>query len=203
VPQAFCSASPDRVKELMQRISIERDYILYTGNFKPHKNISGLLKSFKIVYDRFPEIALVLAGFADRHFDAITMEISNTGLDGSVMIISNISEADLPALYSGARLFVMPSLYEGFGYPPLEAMACGTPVVCSNATSLPEVVEDGALLVDARNPHNMAKAMIQILESPDLARSLSKKGFEQARIFSGDRYAKNLYDLLKAVAKPR
>jgi glycosyltransferase involved in cell wall biosynthesis len=201
VPQSFSPAPKERVKELAKRIGLERDYILYAGNFKPHKNISGLIKSFKIVHDRFPEITLVLAGRADRHFDVITLEISNAGLDGSVTIINNISEADLAALYSGARLFGMSSLYEGFGYPPLEAMACGAPVVCSNATSLPEVVEDAAILVDMRDPQDMANAMIQILESPDLARSLSKKGIRQAQMFSGDRYAKNAYDLLKVAAQ--
>ena len=200
VPSAFCPASPGRIKELMRRFGIKRDYILYTGNFNPHKNVSGLIKSFAIVHDQFPDCMLVLAGYTKSHGCAIATQIADAGLQKNVIVASTISETDLPALYSGARLFVMPSLYEGFGYPPLEAMACGTPVVCSNATSLPEVVGDAALLVDANNPHDMAKAIIQILESPDMARILSKKGLERAKIFSGDNYAKNVYNLLMAAA---
>jgi alpha-1,3-rhamnosyl/mannosyltransferase len=196
VPQCFSPASKLLVEQLMRYIGIEHDYVLYTGNFKPHKNINSLIKSFKIVHDRFPAITLVLAGHTDHHIDAIATQIAITGLEGSVTILGAISEADLPALYSGARLFVMPSLYEGFGYPPLEAMACGTPVVCSNATSLPEVVGDAALLVDAHNPQEIAHAMIQILKSPDQARSLSTKGIEHARVFSGETYAKKVYDVL-------
>jgi glycosyltransferase involved in cell wall biosynthesis len=195
-PQSFCPASRLRVEQLKRGIGIERDYILYTGNFKPHKNITGLITSFKIVHDRFPDITLVLAGHTGHTIDVIATQIAVSGLEGKVTILGPISEADLPALYSGARLFAMPSLYEGFGYPPLEAMACGTPVVCSNATSLPEVVGDAALVVDAQNPQEMANAMIHILESPDLARSLSIKGLEHARIFSGERYAEKVYDVL-------
>jgi glycosyltransferase involved in cell wall biosynthesis len=196
VPQRFHPASKLRVEQLKRRIGIERDYVLYTGNFKPHKNIAGLITSFKIVHDRFPDITLVLAGHTGHHIDAIATQITVSGLEGHVTILNTISEADLPALYSGARLFAMPSLYEGFGYPPLEAMACGTPVVCSDATSLPEVVGDGALLVNANDPQDMANGMIQILESPDLARLLSIKGLEHARLFSGERYAEKVYDVL-------
>jgi glycosyltransferase involved in cell wall biosynthesis len=196
VPQRFHPVSKLSVEQLKRRIGIERDYVLYTGNFKPHKNITGLIKSFKIVHDRFPAIILVLAGHTGHHIDAIATQIAVSGLEGNITILGPINEADLPGLYSGARLFAMPSLYEGFGYPPLEAMACGTPVVCSDATSLPEVVGDGALLVNANDPQDMANGMIQILESPDLARLLSIKGLEHARLFSGERYAEKVYDVL-------
>jgi glycosyltransferase involved in cell wall biosynthesis len=197
VPPIFCPVSPDRVKSFTQRIGIKRDYILYTGNFKPHKNISGLVKSIKIVHDRFPEILLILAGDTGHHFDAISAEISTAGLGDCVKSIGAVNDTDLPTLYSGARLFVMPSLYEGFGYPPLEAMACGTPVVCSNATSLPEVAGDAAILVDANDHQAMADAMIQVIESPERVRLMSEKGKMRAKMFTGDRYAENLYDLLK------
>jgi glycosyltransferase involved in cell wall biosynthesis len=199
VPSSFCPSIPDRIQEVRRRLGIKRDYILYTGNFNPHKNVGGLIRSFSTVHDRFPDLLLVLSGYTENHTGAIATQIAAAGLQENVIITSTISDAEILSLYSGARLFVMPSLCEGFGYPPLEAMACGTPVVCSNAASLPEVVGDAAILVDANDHQAMAQAMIRILESPDLARTLSKKGLERAREFSGDIYATKVYDLLKEV----
>jgi glycosyltransferase involved in cell wall biosynthesis len=196
VQQRFCPASAAEVERVKKVSGITGDYLLYTGNFKPHKNVGTLISAFAAIHERFSDLTLVLAGQPDHNFEAISEAIVSADLEKKIRCIGSVKEADLPALYSGARLFVMPSLYEGFGYPPLEAMACGTPVVCSNATSLPEVVRDGALLVDARNPQDMAKAMIQILELPDLALSLLKKGLIQARKFAGERYAHAVYDLL-------
>ncbi|MBN2038031.1 MAG: glycosyltransferase family 4 protein [Chitinispirillaceae bacterium] len=184
---------------LKNRLAIRKDYILYTGNCKPHKNVEGLVRAFKTVHERIPEISLVLAGPLDRHAERIGTLITRSGLSSFITMTGALSEPDLCLLYCGARLFVMPSLQEGFGYPPIEAMACGLPVVCSNAASLPEVVGDAALPVDAQDPDRLSDAMIRVLESPDLARSLSEKGITRARRFSGDRYAKELYAVLKSV----
>jgi glycosyltransferase involved in cell wall biosynthesis len=198
LPALFRPASShEPIERVMKKLGIDRDYVLYAGNFKPHKNVPALITAFSMVRQRFPDLALVLAGPRDRHFSAISREIKGRGMNGCVVVPGAIEETDLPALYAGACLFVMPSLYEGFGFPPLEAMACGTPVVCSNATSLPEVVGDAAILVDANFPEKITEAILQVIESPELARSLSEKGVSRAGQFTGDRYAGSLYGFLK------
>jgi glycosyltransferase involved in cell wall biosynthesis len=188
----------DFVKKLTARIGIQGDYILYTGNFKPHKNVGALIEAFGALRDRYPDLLLVLAGNRDHHGNAIGNQIERSGLSGRIIIPGAIDDDELPALYSGARLFVMPSLYEGFGYPPVEAMACGVPVICSNATSLGEVVSDAALMVDARNSEDIAGAVGRILDSPEQAKSLATRGLLRARAFTNGRYAGALYSLLLA-----
>jgi glycosyltransferase involved in cell wall biosynthesis len=108
-------------------------------------------------------------------------------------------DADLPALHSGAALFCFPSLYEGFGLPPLEAMACGTPVVCSNAASLPEVVGDAALTVDPTDVEGLAVAMHRVLSDPDLAAELHARGLARARTFTWERTARETVAVYRRV----
>ncbi|MBN1127975.1 MAG: glycosyltransferase family 4 protein [Chitinispirillaceae bacterium] len=196
LPSFFHPAAPDSVERVKKAAGIDGEYILYTGNFKPHKNVGTLVRAFAAVHRRFPALSLVLAGAHDRHFAPVAREINDHGLNKCVITPGAIEETDLPALYSGARLFVMPSLFEGFGYPPLEAMACGTPVVCSNAASLPEVIGDAALIIDTREPGPMSEAMGRVLASRELARSLSEKGVVHVRPFLGERYAEALYSAL-------
>jgi len=197
LPASYKPVRREAVDRLIARLNVHTGYVLYTGNFKPHKNAGTLVKAFSEVHKRFPELFLILAGSHDHHFAPIKQEIKSSEIASLIIAPGIIDEPDLPALYSGARLFVMPSLYEGFGFPPLEAIACGAPVVCSNATSLPEVVGDAAIMVDARDWQELARAMIRVLESPDLAKSLSTKGINQAQKFSGDSYAQAVYEVLK------
>ena len=110
-----------------------------------------------------------------------------------------VPEGDLPALLSGARLFVFPSLYEGFGMPVLEAMACGTPVVCSNTSSLPEVVGDAALLVDPLDVGELAAALARVLDDAELRTELIQRGFEQAKGLSWEKCARETLDVLESV----
>jgi glycosyltransferase involved in cell wall biosynthesis len=126
-------------------------------------------------------------------------EIAELHLSGSVMPIGAVAEPDLPALYSAARLYVFPSLFEGFGLPILEAMACGTPVVSSNATSLPEVAGDAACLVDPLDEDQLAEAMYRALTDEPLHASLRKRGLERAREFSWERTARGTVDVYRRV----
>jgi alpha-1,3-rhamnosyl/mannosyltransferase len=112
-----------------------------------------------------------------------------------------VPQNDLPALITGARVFVLPSLYEGFGMPVLEAMACGTPVICSNAGSLPEVAGDAAILFDPHDPGQMARALHRVLENKALCRTLAQKGLRQAQRFSWEKCAQETLQVLETIGQ--
>jgi glycosyltransferase involved in cell wall biosynthesis len=187
---------PERIAETKKNYSIDSDFILYTGNFKPHKNVETLIRAFEKVLKIFPDITLVLAGAPIVSAEKIEKCIQSSPASSSIIVTGKIPIEDQVVLYSSAVVFVMPSLYEGFGYPPLEAMACGTPVVSSVETSLKEIVGDAGVPVDPRNPQQIAEKVMAILQSPDLAMSLRKKGIERAKQFTRERYARSLYKLL-------
>ena len=156
-------------------------YIFYVRNTKPHKNVARLLEAFAQM--EMPDVRLVLSGEADeatRH-QALQLEI-----DGRVVFAGRIPEADLPAYYRGAAVVTMPSLYEGFGLPPLEGMASGVPVVVSNVTSLPEVVGDAGLLVDPNEAGSIAEGLTRALTDTALRETLRARGLERAKQFNWD-----------------
>ncbi len=138
----------------MKRYGIDFPYLLFVGEISRRKNLSGLLKAFKILKadGKILRRRLVIVGKKTTETDHVMKEVTELGISGEVFFTGYIPDEDLPFIYNGADLFVFPSLYEGFGIPPLEAMRCGTPVVASNATSIPEVVGEGALLFDPKDP---------------------------------------------------
>ena len=137
------------LNKVKNRLNLPEKFILYLGNFKPHKNVESLVKAYKVTSKSFPKYKLVLAGSIDEYGKEIMNLVANEGLMNKVIFTDTIKEDDYPeALLSLADVFVFPTLYEGFGLPPLEAMACGTPVIASNLTSVPEVVGDAGILVD-------------------------------------------------------
>lgn len=170
----------DRLQRALQRYGIEGPYLLYVGNFRPHKNIDGLLQAYALLPDRLRRYALVLAGRRDGWTEAAVATASRLGLEGRVRFVGGIDQEDLGCLYTGATLFVFPSLYEGFGLPPLEAMACGTAVVASERTALPEVVGDAGVLVDTGQPEAFAQAMAALLEDEGRRAELERKGLQRA-----------------------
>ncbi len=172
-------------------------YILYVGNFLPHKNVACLVEAYaQLPESRRMSVRLVLAGKESVHRTTLMSKVKELGLAERVRFAGSVADEDLPALYQGSELFVFPSLYEGFGLPPLEAMACGTPVISSNAASLPEVVGDAGLLVDPTRPEDLTRA-IECLLSDDAARRLqSEKGLRQAAKFSSETAAKALLDTI-------
>lgn len=187
---------PDQIKTTKKKFNIDSDFILYTGNFKPHKNVETLIYAFDIVVKEFPDIKLVLSGAQKRHAKIIEELISSCQCKNNIIITGDIPIQDQVILYSAAKVFVMPSLYEGFGYPPLEAMACGTPVISSILTSLSEIVGDAGIRVDTRNQKQIAEKIIEVLKSPELASCLAKRGLEWSQQFTSTKYAKQLYELL-------
>jgi len=155
-------------------------FFLYVGNHKRHKNLPLLLEAFAGLRGRAPSVRLVLTG---ERAD-LEGELSRRGLDEEVVFLGQVPHTALESVYRAARGLVFPSLYEGFGYPPLEAMGCGTPPIVSDAASLPEVVGDGGLIVPAGDAEALRDAMIRLLDDDALHRDLSAKARERARAFS-------------------
>ncbi|MEW6334445.1 MAG: glycosyltransferase family 1 protein [Thermodesulfobacteriota bacterium] len=176
------------------RFGLPERYILYLGNFKPHKNVASLVQAFAGVKKAFRDHKLVLAGPLDAHGQAIRAQVSAAGLAGDVIFTGAIREEDLPeVLLSMADLFVFPSLYEGFGIPPLEAMACGTPVIASALTAVPEVVGDAGVLVDPRDADALKEAIVLMLNDEGRRRMYAQRGLIRAEGFRADQTAGRLY----------
>ena len=165
----------------------ERPYILSVSTLQPRKNYVRLIRSFANLK---AGTQLVIAGGRGWLYQDILAEAEGHG--DRVRILGFVDDADLPALYRNAALFVFPSLYEGFGLPVLEAMACGIPVVCSNASSLPEIAGDAALLVDPLDTDGLAETMARALEDADLRREMIARGLAQAARFTWEQAARQL-----------
>ncbi len=171
----------------------ERPFLLGISTLQPRKNYVRLIQAFAQLPD--PDLRLVIAGGKGWLFDAIFAEVERLGLRERVIFPGFVRDADLPALYSAARGLAYPSLYEGFGLPLLEAMACGTPVVTSTASCLPEVAGDAALLVDPLDVAALADALRRATEDETLRTDLRARGFARARSFTWAAAAQQLLDL--------
>ena len=194
-----CSLEPvidetgwERVKE---RYHLPDRYILHLGTLHPRKNILRLLEAFQPLARDFPDLHLVLAGKKGWLYEEIRYKAEELG--GKVHLPGYIASEDLPLLIRKARLFILPSLYEGFGFPILEAMAAGTPVVCSNASALPEVAGDAALLFDPHDVEAMRETARKVLEDEALRAELVERGLERAKVFSWERCAREILAVLE------
>ncbi len=184
------------------RYALLPPYILYVGNFRPHKNVPRLIRAYAALPHRLRTgYGLVLAGGDRRHLPSLVELARGLGVADRVLFPGLIDDRDLPALYSGCALFVLPSLEEGFGLPALEAMACGAPVAAANRAALPEVVGPAALLFEPEDEGAITKAMMEILSRTDLREDLGRRGLALAREFSPDRTAGAVLALLREVGK--
>jgi glycosyltransferase involved in cell wall biosynthesis len=172
---------------VLTRLGLDRPYLLYVGTLEPRKGIESLLDAFAQLVD--VDVRLVIAGKRGWMFEALDAKVASLGLTSRVTFTGFVPDEDLPALISGALAFVYPSVYEGFGLPVLEAMQCGTPVISSDVSSLPEVAGDAALLVTPGDVHGLARAMRQVLSELGLREELRGRGFAQAAKFSWRRTA--------------
>lgn len=174
------------VSAVLERYGIDFPYILFVGETSQRKNIVGLLKAYRLLKaaNSLCGQKLLIVGKRTSHTDRILQEISTLKLSDEVCFTGYIPDEDLPFIYNGADLFAFPSLYEGFGIPPLEAMKCQIPVVASNATSIPEVVGKGALLFDPHDPADMADKIDAVINAKVNVNDLKAEAKRQAEKFS-------------------
>jgi len=189
------------IEPVLTKYGIASEYILYAGTLEPRKNVPALVRAFHALKrERHIPHRLVLAGKKGWLYDEIFAEVSTLGLDADVIFTGYVPDEDLPLLYNGASLFVYPSLYEGFGLPPLEAMACGCPVITSDISSLPEVVGDAGVMINPRSCDDLAGAIARVLEDSNLAGIMRAKGLARAATFSWDRCARETVAIYRDVS---
>lgn len=181
------------------RLDIHDPFVLFVGALTVRKNIDRALHAFAEIREQIPDIRFVLTGPKTGLPAPVDQVIGKLGIREYVTLTGPLTDLDLPALINRAELLIFPSLSEGFGLPPLEAMACGTPVVCSNTTALPEVVGDAAALIDPLSVSEIAMAMLRILTEPDLAKDLRRKGLQRASAFTWKRTAKQTLGVYQKV----
>lgn len=199
----FYKRSDKEVAYIKAKYGISGDYILFVGNIEPRKNLKGLLRAYrKLPVNIRKKYGLLLVGakgWLDEEIKELIIELRING-SNIMQPTEYVTDKDLPAIYSGASLFTYVSLYEGFGIPPLEAMACGTPVVCSDNSSLPEAVGSAAMMVNAKKTEEISAGIKKVLESKELQQDLIEKGYEQIEKFSYDKSAKMLLEQIRSIA---
>jgi len=204
VEPRFCPViDAAELSRVRKQYDLPQRFILSVGTLQPRKNYERLIRAFGQSVDNLqPETdnsKLVVVGGKGWLYESIFDCVRELGLEKEVLFPGFVADDDLPALYTLADLFALPSLYEGFGLPVLEAMACGTPVVCSDASSLPEVAGDAALLVDPLNVEGWAEAMGRVLSDEGLRRELISRGLAQVRRFTWKRAAGELLELFSSL----
>lgn len=192
---------PDEARRAVrERFRIRSPYLLSVGVLQPRKNLPRLVRAYNRIARAIPH-RLVLVGKEGWAGEELQQAISQSPAGREPVFTGYVPDADLPALYAGAEIFVYPSLYEGFGLPPLEAMACGTPVITSNTSSLPEVVGDAAIQVDPRDTEAISRAMLDLIENEARRRELAAAGLRQAARFHWDRTARETVAVYRRVVE--
>ncbi len=176
--------APHDLEKFRQKLKLPANFILAVGTLEPRKNFSTLIKSFVIVKRKYPDYKLVIVGKKGWKYHLIEETLKHYKLEEEVIFPGYLEDHELQKIYTLATVFVFPSLYEGFGIPPLEAMSCGCPVVSSNVASLPEVIGDSGLLIDPKNAHKWADAIISLIENENIRAMLIERGHRRAAKFS-------------------
>ncbi len=185
VNDKFHPLPTEEVKNYLRaHFQIDYPYLLYVGNLTQRKNLATYLRAFALIADEFPEYQLVIVGPSTFRASNLEPLIHELSLEKRIILTGHVAEEALPYLYNGADVFGFPSLYEGFGLPPLEAMACGTPVVVSNVSSLPEVVGEAALAIAPTDAEGFAEALQRLLKDEHLRQTLIEKGLAHAKQFT-------------------
>jgi glycosyltransferase involved in cell wall biosynthesis len=198
IDDRFRQAPPaDEVDRIRERFQLHEPFVLYVGNVKPHKNLERLIEAIHHLHENgYDHLKLLVIGSDISKYATLRRAIHQYNLHRYVRFLGFVPDRTLEILYRLTSVFVFPSLYEGFGLPPLEAMACGAPVVTSNTSSLPEVVGDAAVLVDPTDSRAIAEGLAHVLADPNLRADLQRRGVERARSFSwsaGARAVRHIY----------
>lgn len=184
-------AKHEENEEVLKRYGITKDYLLYTGVWRGHKNLVNLIKAFALLReDEHFDVQLVITGNEDPHYPEVKRTVKELDVEHDVIFTGLVPEEELLSFYQEAELFVFPSLYEGFGLPPLEAMRCGTPVVASKASCIPEICGEGnAQFFDPYDPTEMMESMKRVLLDEKLRAELRDNGLKHSRKFSWEKMA--------------
>jgi len=188
----------DQLNKVRLKYQLPEKFILFLGTVEPRKNLMALIKAYEILRRDQPDsanFALVIAGAKGWCSDEVFRAIDASDFKRDIKVLGYIDQADKPALYNLAELFAFPSFYEGFGFPPLEAMACGTPVVSAWGTSLAEIIGDSTLLTDPYNPQELAQALSTVINNRPLTQKLSQAGLKQAAKFNWSASAEQYLEL--------
>ncbi|HXB68320.1 MAG TPA: glycosyltransferase family 1 protein [Candidatus Acidoferrales bacterium] len=194
---------------ILERYQITYPFLLYAGNIRKHKNVPRLVEAFAVVHDQlashpvYKDLRLVIIGDTISDYPAVRQAVIKSGVEQVVRFLGFVPFDTLRCFYESAAAFVFPSRYEGFGLPPLEAMACGTPVVTSNVSSLPEVVGEAAVLVNPHNVFDIARGIREVLLNEELRSRLIRRGREQAARFSWSWTARQVLEIYRDAAGSR
>ncbi len=195
-------ATADQIAAVRVRYGLPERYLLFLGTLQPRKNIRRLVEAFTCFAESGDDVVLALAGRRGWLVDDVLAQVQRDRRD-KIVITGYVADEDIAALYSGALALVFPSLYEGFGFPVLEAMHCGTPVLCANTSSLPELAGDAALLVDPLDTQAIAAGMARLVVDPALRADLVQRGYRQAAKFTWQRTAELTLRALENAGNPQ
>lgn len=198
IEEKFKPIEIEMIKKVKEKHGIRGKYLLYIGNFEPHKNVDGLIKAYAGISPGLQaEYFLVIAGEDKKNFPRIYKLAENLGLRERIIFPGFIQDEDLPAIYSGAEIFILPSFYEGFGLPPVEAMACGTAVISSSTASLPEILEKSALYFNPYKEKDIRQRISEVLNDNKLRQMLAESGKLQAKKYEATIFSATLLEELR------
>jgi glycosyltransferase involved in cell wall biosynthesis len=192
--------SRNKIHAVKEKYQTSDSYMLHLATLNPRKNLEFLVRVFSQIAGRFPELKLVISGKKGWYYDSLFQLVSDLRLSSRVVFTGYVEDKDKPYLMAGARVFAFPSKYEGFGLPVVEAMGVGTPVVCSNTSSLPEVSGEATISLSPEDTEGWVSALDRVLSNPRLARQMSEKGVKQASKFSWDRAAEETIQVYERIA---
>jgi len=201
IEEFFTQRSEKAMQENEGQPLLPENYLFYAGNHKPHKNLSQLLEICREMFKKYPNLFLVLTGSRGSERGAVYRKAKQLGIEEKVKFTGNLDNDALAACYSRALVFVFPSLYEGFGFPPLEAMACRTPVIAFDVATMPEVVGNGGILVPREDGAAFFRALDRLISDPALRRQWGRKGEERAKMFRWNQSVKKHIEVYRKVLK--
>lgn len=185
-----------------KKYGIEDKFILYVGGFSPRKNINGLIEAFSLIKNKLSEpVKLVILGKKGRSYYDYRDRAYSLGLKDDVIFTGYVPVEELPLFYNAAHVFCYPSFYEGFGLPPLEAMACGTPTIASDVTSIPEVLGDDALYIDPKDVTDISEKLLKLIDDRKLHLEMSFRGLKRSSMYSWKRTAVETIEVLSKIGQ--